>query len=65
MVSIIVAPEQKFLMENDSTYREAAHLAIYMVKVFYPENDVFTLSDSTIGIISQIDNMVTGLKRIK
>jgi len=65
MVNVIIPTEQEFLMENDSTYREAVHLAVNMVKMFYPENDTFILCDSTVGVISQIDNMVTGLERVK
>lgn len=63
MVKIIIPCEQKFIMENDNCYREAVNLSIYMVKQFYPENEEFHPLDSTRGVISQIDNMVTGLKR--
>jgi len=65
MVNVVIPPEQEFLMENDSAYREAVNLAAHMVKMFYPENDTFILCDSTAGVISQIDNMVTGLERVK
>jgi len=65
MVKVIIPPEQEFLMENDTAYREAVYLAANMVKMFYPENETFILCDSTAGVISQIDNMVTGLERMK
>ena len=65
MVNVIIPTEQEFLMENDSTYRQAVDLASHMVKIFYPEGDTFILCDSTAGVISQIDNMVTGLERVK
>jgi hypothetical protein len=62
---ITIGDAQKELMDNDSTYNEAATLAIFMFKKYYPENPEFHLCDSTRGLISQIDNMVTGLKRDK
>lgn len=52
-------------MSNDDSYREAVILATYMVKEFYNENPKFILTDSTTGVILQINNMVTGLKRDK
>ena len=63
MVKIVLPDAQKLMMENDSCYREAVNLSISMVKEFYPENEEFHPMDRTRGVISQIDNMVTGLKR--
>jgi hypothetical protein len=67
MVKIVIPDVQKFIMENDSCYREAVELSVWMVKwmvkKFYPENAEFHPLESTRGVISQIDNMVTGLKR--
>lgn len=63
MVKIVIPDEQKFIMENDICYREVVNLAVSMVKQFYPENIEFHPLDSTRGVVSQIDNMVTGLKR--
>ena len=63
MVKIVIPREQELLMENDITYKEAVDLAIHMVNNFYPENDEFHPCDSTRGVLSQIDNMVTGLTR--
>lgn len=63
MVSIVIPSEIQNLMENDLCYKEAVELSIHMVKKFYPENEEFHPCDSTRGVISQIDNMVTGLKR--
>lgn len=63
MVKIIILKEQHKLMDMDLAYREAVSLACFMVKKFYPENEEFHVCDSTAGVISQIDNMVTGLKR--
>ena len=64
MVQIVIPREQEFLMENDACYREAVELSVHMVKKFYPENEEFHPCDSTHGVITQIDNMVTGLERI-
>ena len=63
MVKIILPEDQKLIMENDPSYKEAVSLSINMVKQFYPENKEFHPLDSTQGVISQIDNMVTGLRR--
>ena len=64
MVKIIIPENQRTLMSNDERYREAVELSVYMASKFYPENPEFHPCDSTRGVISQIDNMVTGLKRI-
>jgi hypothetical protein len=64
MVNIEISEEQKILMENDACYREAANLAIFLVKKHYSENPTFSLCDSTQGIISQIANMVCQLVRV-
>tara|TARA_R110000851_G_scaffold273200_2_gene425878 strand:+ start:261 stop:455 length:195 start_codon:yes stop_codon:yes gene_type:complete len=63
MVEITITDDQKVMMDNDDCYKEAVSLAVHMVKTFYPDNIRFSLCDSTRGVISQIDNMVTGLKR--
>ena len=63
MVKIIIPDEQKFLMENDNCYREVVELSVNMVKNFYPYTAEFHPLDSTRGVISQIDNMVAGLKK--
>lgn len=63
MVKIVIPDSQLFMMDCDVCYKEAVDLAVYMVKKFYNENDEFHLCDSTRGVISQIDNMVTGLVR--
>ena len=63
MVKIIIPDAQQFIMDNDICYREAVNLSVYMVRQFYPENGEFHPCDSTRGVISQIDNMVTGLKK--
>ena len=39
------------------------NLARYMARNFYPESPQFEVLDSVGGVISQIDNMVTGLQR--
>ena len=51
---------------NDDAYNEASRLAVSMYIDFYAGDDDavgFYLCDSTAGVISQIDNMVTGLVR--
>lgn len=64
MIKVVIPDNQKFIMENDACYREAVELSVFMAKKFYPENIEFHPCDSTHGVISQIDNMVTGLERI-
>ena len=61
MIKITVTEEQKTLIENDVSYREASALAIFLVKKHFSDNEDFFLCDSTSGVISQIDNMVCGL----
>ena len=63
MITITVTDAQRFMMDNDSSYNEAARLAMSLVKRHWPENDEFSLCDSTCGVISQIDNMTTSLER--
>jgi hypothetical protein len=63
MIRIVIPDEQKNIMELDDCYREVVNLSVYMAKRFYPENEEFHPLDSTSGVISQIDNMVTGLRR--
>lgn len=62
------APTQPTKQEQDLAYREAAQLATDLFKKHYASNEeyatgqvVWGLCDSTAGIISQIDNMVSGL----
>ena len=63
VVKIIITDDQKFLMDNDECYRDAVLLSVQMSKDFYPDNEEFYPLESTRGVISQIDNMVTGLKK--
>lgn len=42
----------------------ARRLAVSMHKKFYPENDTWVELDDITGLLTQIDNMVTGLSRI-
>lgn len=63
MVKIIIPENQRTLMSNDECYREAVELSVYMVRKFYPENPEFHPCDSAHGVITQINNMVTGLQR--
>ena len=64
MVRILIPDSQRVLMSNDDCYREAVELSVFMVSKFYPETKEFQPCDSTHGVITQIDNMVTGLERI-
>ena len=64
MVRIVIPDNQRALMSNDDCYREAVELSVFMVSKFYPENEEFHPCDSTHGVITQIDNMVTGLQRV-
>ncbi len=45
-------------------YRYAKRLCESMAKNFYPENTGWSVCDDLIGVLTQIDNMVTGLERI-
>jgi hypothetical protein len=64
----LAAPTQPAHQEQDLAYREAAQLATALFKKHYASKEeyasgqvVWGLCDSTAGIISQIDNMVSGL----
>lgn len=57
---------------SDAAYKEAASLAMCIFKLHYATDPdyatgqvTFSLCDSTAGVISQIDNMVAGLTRVK
>jgi len=48
--------------EQERAYDEASKLAMYIWSNHYrDESPDFELCDSTAGVISQIDNMITGL----
>lgn len=53
--------KQKTELEQ-ATY-ELRKLAVFMAKEFYPEVPQWSPLDDAVGLVSQIDNMVTGLKR--
>ena len=54
-------------MKNITTDTEINYLkslVLYMVKTFYPENfDNFELCEDIYSLLTQIDNMLTGLER--
>lgn len=52
---------EKAEQELAKARREASCLANFMAKTYYPEVTEFSLCDSVAGIITQLDNMVTGL----
>jgi len=53
------------LCERDRKTRDYARgLAVSIHEKFYPENKKWIQEDDTIGLLMQIDNMVTGLTRI-
>jgi hypothetical protein len=52
------------MSDNDTELEYAKSLATYMWKAFYrSESPEFELCDDMFGVLSQIDNMSTGLKR--
>lgn len=57
------ASEDHYKEREQLAYREASDLAMAIWRDFYKDDSPkFELCDSTAGIISQIDNMYTGLR---
>ena len=60
------ADNQKLQEELSQAKREASDLATFLYKKYYQEESPeWNLLDSVAGIISQIDNMITGLCKIE
>jgi hypothetical protein len=51
--------------ESRKEFEYAKTLAQHAADKFYPENESFELCNNLMGVLTQIDNMLTGLRRIK
>ena len=48
---------------SEKTYGYASRLALEIKRKHYPETPPLILLDDTLGVLTQIDNMVSGMAR--
>ncbi|NRB82071.1 MAG: hypothetical protein HRU38_26040 [Saccharospirillaceae bacterium] len=61
--SIPIPRKEKSASEAELIHKEVCRIAEYLYKKFYSDVKGFELLEGTSGVLSQIDNMLTGLTK--